>query len=626
LKTLTVIQETLDTIAQTTGQQIDISRIPLDDPKTFDLLNKANTIGVFQLESGGMRDLCRRIGVDSIDVINALIALYRPGPMQFIDDYIARKHGKVPIEYDHPALEPILKETFGIFVYQEQVMQAANVLAGYTLGGADILRRAMGKKKPEEMEKQRALFIKGCADTHKIPKAKAEKIFDTLAKFAGYGFNKSHSAAYAVVAYQTAWLKANHPVEFMAALLSNELANTDKIQLFIHECRQMKIAVLPPDVNSSGVKFTVDHGRIRFGLAAIKNVGEIAVQNIIAVRQAGGPFRDFEDFCSRVDLRVVNRKVIECLVKCGACDSLGADRAAMFAEIEYQMNRAAALQRDRERGQAALFDVEPVHVRRTRVGPPPVVWSASERLAFEKELLGFYVTGHPLAQYADLLRRYELVSTAQLAGLTEGQATRIGGILTKVQLKTTKTGKPMAVATLEDLDGSVEILVFSEAYQKCSAQLRNDAAVFVRGAVTLKEEKPKIYADEVIPLADVPRRFTKAVHLRISTGNLRAELLPRIAELLRAHPGACPVLFCFRRDDGQLVFMETDEHFAVTPSEQFVAEMEELLGEETVYLKVDGEKLNHVSAPHRSWERKPAGSSGRPAPSPTASWGGRLKD
>mgnify|MGYP003339174241 FL=1 len=248
----------------------------------------------------------------------------------------------------------------------------------------------MGKKKPEEMEKQRGIFIKGCADTHKIPKAKAEAIFETLAKFAGYGFNKSHSAAYAVVAYQTAWLKANYPVEFMAALLSNELANTDKIQSFINECKHMKIEVLPPDVNCSGVKFTVDKGRIRFGMAAIKNVGEIAVQNIIAVREQGRAFKDFEDFCSRLDLRVVNRKVIECLIKCGACDSLGTDRSQLFSEIEFQMNRATTLQRDKERGQAALFDVEPVNVRRASPGKPQAVaWSQSEMLAFEKELLGF---------------------------------------------------------------------------------------------------------------------------------------------------------------------------------------------------------------------------------------------
>ena len=280
LKTLTVIKDALDLVEKTTGQRIDIGAIPMDDQKTFDLLKKANTIGVFQLESPGMRDLSRRIGVDSIDVVIALIALFRPGPMALIDDYVNRKHGKVKIEYDHPLLEPILKETFGIFVYQEQVMQATSVLAGYSLGGADVLRRAMGKKKPGEMEKQRETFIKGCGEKNKIPRPQANEIFNTLAKFAGYGFNKSHSAAYGVVAYQTAWLKANYPVEFMAALLSNELANTDKIQQFVAECRRMGIEVLPPDINTSGVRFTVENGRIRFGLAAVNNVGEIAVEAI----------------------------------------------------------------------------------------------------------------------------------------------------------------------------------------------------------------------------------------------------------------------------------------------------------------------------------------------------------
>ena len=626
LKTLTVIQDTLDLIHGTTGQRIDISTIPLTDKPTFDLLNKANTIGVFQLESGGMRDLCRRIGVDSIEVINALIALYRPGPMQFIDDYIARKHGKVAIEYDHPALEPILKETYGIFVYQEQVMQAANVLAGYSLGGADLLRRAMGKKKVEEMEKQRATFVKGSADHNKIPKAKAEKIFDTLAKFAGYGFNKSHSAAYAVVAYQTAFLKANYPVEFMAALLSNELANTEKIQLFINECRHMQIAVLPPDVNKSGVKFTVDDGKIRFGMAAIKNVGEIAVQNIIDVRQQSGLFTSFEDFCTRIDLRTVNRKVLECLVKCGACDTFDTDRAKLFTEIDYQMNRAGALQRDRERGQAALFDVEPVNARRAMPGTTPAVqWSQSEMLGFEKELLGFYVTGHPLTQYADILERYELVSSAKLAELTEGQATRLGGIITRLQLKTTKQGKPMAILTLEDLAGSVEVLVFSEAYTKCSALLTADAAVFVRGTVNLREEKPKLYGDEVTTLGDVPRRFTKAVHLRVALGSLNEAMLPRIQEVLRAHKGSCPLLFCFRHPDGQVTFMETHDMYAVTPSEQFIADVEAILGEDTVYLKVDTEKLQApVQTARRTWEKRAPGDSSRGTQPPTTSWGGRM--
>ena len=592
LKTLTVIRDALDLIEHGTGERIDMSRIPFDDPKTFDLLNKANTIGVFQLESQGMRDLCRRIGVDSIDVVIALIALFRPGPMNMLDDYVSRKHGKTKVEVDHPLLEPILKETYGVFVYQEQVMQAANVLAGYSLGGADILRRAMGKKKPEEMEKQREIFIKGCVEKNKIPRAKAERIFETLAKFAGYGFNKSHSAAYAVVAYQTAWLKANHPVEFMAAVLSNELANTDKIQSFINECKRMGIEVLPPDINESGVRFTVGGGKIRFGLAAIKNVGEIAVEGIIAARQKGGPFPSFAEFCERVDLRVANRKVLESLVKCGAFDVLDPKRAKLFAEIDYQMNRAGSLQRDRDRGQAALFDVEPVNARRkTSDRAPEVEWSQSEMLAFEKELLGFYVTGHPLSQYADILRRYELASSAQLAQLQDGQGTRIGGIIGKLQPKTTKQGKPMAIATLEDLDGMVEVLVFPEAYAKSSMHLKADAAVFVCGSVNLREDKPKLVADQVFPLDEVPRRFTKAVHIRLSAATTEEAVLTRVHDVLRAHKGAVPVMFCFIYPDGKLVFLEAHENFSVIPTAPLVTELESILGEDTVWLKVDTEKM-----------------------------------
>ena len=610
LKTLTVIKDALDLIQQTTGQRPDMATIPLDDKKTFDLLAKANTIGLFQLESGGMRDLCRQIGVDSVDVINALIALYRPGPMEMIPAYVARKHGKEKVEYDHPLLESILKETFGVFVYQEQVMQAANVLAGYTLGGADMLRRAMGKKDKDKMAKEREKFVKGCHETNNIPRAKAERIFDLLAKFAGYGFNKSHSAAYAVVAYQTAWLKANFPVEFLAALLSNELANTDKIQLFINECRHMKIAVLPPDVNESGVRFTVNNGQIRFGLAAIKNVGEIAVQNIIAVRQAAGKFQSLADFCDRIDTRVVNRKVIECLVKCGAFDALNPARAEAFAEIDYQLNRAAGVQRDRERGQAALFDSPSVNVRQQTAGKAPtIVWSQSEMLAFEKELLGFYVTGHPLTQFADILRRYELASTNQLAQLQDGQATRIGGIINKLQKRLTKQNKDMAILTLEDLDGTVEVVVFPDAYAKCASVLQTDAPVFVTGAVNRREDKPKINAEQIIPLAEVPKRFTKAVHIRLPASTATEEMLQHIQTILRKYAGNVPVMFCFIYPDGKLVFLEAHDHYSVTPSQEFVDELETTLGEDTIYLKADAEKLAAASVvQRRQWERKPTSS------------------
>ncbi|MBM3859294.1 MAG: DNA polymerase III subunit alpha [Verrucomicrobia bacterium] len=608
LKTLTVIHDACNLIEQTTGQRPDMAAIPMDDQKTFDLLAKANTVGLFQLESGGMRDLCRQIGVDSIDVINALIALYRPGPMEMIPAYIARKHGKEPITYDHPLLEPILKETYGIFVYQEQVMQATNVLAGYSLGAADIFRRAMGKKKPEEMNKQRDTFIAGCHQKNNLPEGKAKKIFDLLEKFAGYGFNKSHSAAYAVVAYQTAWLKANHPVEFMAALLSNELANTDKIQQFVTEARRMGIEVLPPDINASGVRFTVESGKIRFGLAAIKNVGEIAVEEIVKLRANTGAFSSFPAFCERMDSRVVNRKVIESLVKCGAFDSLNPARAEVFAEIEYQINRANSIQRDRDRGQAALFDVAPVHARRAAPGQPaPVVWSQSQMLAYEKELLGFYVSGHPLSRHADVLRRYEMTSTAQLGPLQDGQATRIGGIISKLVPRTTKKdGKPMATLTIEDLDGSVDVLVFPDAYARSVIHLKQDAAIFICGTVNRRDDPPKIVAEQIIPLEDVPKKFTKAIHIRLPAVTTAPEVLERVQQTLRAHKGGVPVLFCFMYPDGKLVFLEAHELFSVTPSDKFVQDIEAIAGEDTVWLKVDTERLKTATntTTRRPWERR----------------------
>ena len=380
LKTLTVIRNTCEMVKQTRGIEVPIDDLPLDDAKAYDLLNKANTLGVFQLESGGMRDLCRKFQISSIEHITALIALYRPGPMELIPEFIRRRHGEIKIEYEHPLLEPICRETYGIMIYQEQVMQAAQVLAGYTLGGADLLRRAMGKKKVEEMAKQRASFVKGCAEVNNIPAAKANQIFDLLEKFAGYGFNKSHAAAYAVVAYQTAYLKANYPVEFFCAMMTNDMADTEKLSQYIAEARGMGIEVLPPDVNESQVLFRAgaEQGRrpagpavgassgggqarrrpalaIRFGLAAIKGVGEIAVEAILKARREGGKFQSLANLCERVDGRSVNRKVLEALIKCGACDCLGQTRATLFAQIDRTLARAASIIADRQRGQASLF-------------------------------------------------------------------------------------------------------------------------------------------------------------------------------------------------------------------------------------------------------------------------------
>ena len=379
LKTLTVIRNTCEMVRRTQGVEIPIDRLPLDDAPTYDLLNKGNTVGVFQLESGGMRDLCRRFQISSIEHITALVALYRPGPMDLIPNFIDRRHGRAPIEYAHPLLESISKETYGVLIYQEQVMQAAQILAGFTLGSADLLRRAMGKKKAEEMAKQRSIFVKGAARVNNIPEAKANEIFDLLEKFAGYGFNKSHAAAYAIVAYQTAYLKANYPVEFLAAMMTNEMGTTDKLSVVLAEARAMGVEVLPPDVNEGDVFFAPARVSsaagpepapgspapnppdvrptlaIRFGLAAIKGVGEMAVRSILDARAKGGRFRTLADFCERVDSRAVNRRVLEALIKCGACDGFGENRATLAASLEHTMTRAAHVVADRERGQSSLF-------------------------------------------------------------------------------------------------------------------------------------------------------------------------------------------------------------------------------------------------------------------------------
>ncbi len=418
LKTLTVIRNSCEMIKATKGIDVPIDNLPLDDAKTYDLLNRAQTLGIFQLESGGMRDLCRKFQISSVEHITALIALYRPGPMELIPEFIKRRHGEVKIEYEHPLLEPICRETYGIMVYQEQVMQATQVLAGYTLGGADLLRRAMGKKKVEEMQKQRDTFVKGSAKTNNISASKANQIFDLLEKFAGYGFNKSHAAAYAIVAYQTAYLKANYPVEFLSAMMTNDMSDTKKLGEFIAEARAMKIEVLPPDVNESQVVFApARNGEvIRFGLAAIKGVGEVAVESILKARAQDGEFKTLGEMCERVDIRTVNRRVLEALIKSGGCDAFKETRATLFAQIDHALSRAAGTIQDRQSGQGSMFGMleEKTAAKPESIGTLPE-WPQHELLAAEKELLGFYVTGHPLTPYASILKKYALATTATLA-------------------------------------------------------------------------------------------------------------------------------------------------------------------------------------------------------------------
>jgi DNA polymerase-3 subunit alpha len=604
LKTLTVIRNTCEMVKRTHGIEVPIENLPLDNQKTYDLLNRAETLGVFQLESGGMRDLCRKFQISSIEHITALVALYRPGPMELIPDFIRRRHGEMEIKYEHPLLEPIARETYGILIYQEQVMQAAQILAGFTLGAADILRRAMGKKKVEEMQKQREKFVKGCAEKNKIPAAKANQIFDLLEKFAGYGFNKSHAAAYAIVAYQTAYLKANYPVEFFCAMMTNDMANTEKLSEYIAEAREFGIEVLQPDVNESGVHFAParDGKAIRFGLAAIKGVGEAAVEAILKARNEGGKFKTLSELCERVDGRSLGRKTLEALIKTGACDCFGQTRATLFAQIERTLARAASILSDKQKGQSSLFGA-----LEEKAPPMPEAisnlpeWPQHELLAHEKELLGFYVTGHPLTPFAPILEKYCLANTAKLAELPNRSLTRIGGMIAAVTHGfSKKSGKPYSMVTLEDLEGSVQLLVMND-YDKFRPLLEANKAILVVGEVNTGEDKPKIFPQEIMPLEDAPKKYTKQVHLRLHTAHLKPEQLNAVTGLVAAHSGKCPLLLCFMRPGGEVVFVDTNERFNVTPSLALQQEADAQFGEETYYAKVDASLPER--APRR-WERK----------------------
>lgn len=592
LKTLTVIRNTADLVKQTRGVTLGMDHLPLDDQKTYDLLNRAETLGVFQLESGGMRDLCRKFQIASIEHITALVALYRPGPMDLIPDFIKRRHGELKVEYEHPLLEPIARETYGILIYQEQVMQAAQVLAGYTLGRADLLRRAMGKKKVEEMQEHRAIFVKGCAETNQISKAKANQIFDLLEKFAGYGFNKSHAAAYAVVAYQTAYLKANYPVEFLCALLTNDMNDTAKLSEYIAEARGLGVEVLGPDVNESELFFAPaqENQRIRFGLAAIKGVGEAAVQAMLKARREGGRFKSLADLCERVDSRSVTRKTLEALIKAGACDGFGSNRATLFAQVERTLARAASIISDRQKGQSSLFGMLEEAPDPTAPEKEPLLpeWPQHEMLAHEKELLGFYVSGHPLAPYAAILEKYSLANTSQLMQLPNRSMTRVGGLIAAVQHGVSKkSGKPYSLVTLEDLQGAAQVLVMNENHDKFRALLELNQPIMVVGEVSTTEDRPKIFPQEIVPLDDAPKRWTKRVTLHLHTAHLKPDALEQVRELVSAHLGRCELMLCFRYPTGRYVFVAPNERFAVTPSRELQVAVTQRFGDDAYHVKVD---------------------------------------
>src|ERR1700690_106879 len=551
LTTLTILDDTQKLIAQR-GTNLKLDDIPLEDQETYEkVFHKGLTSGVFQFESRGMRDVLRRYQPNSIEDLTALNALYRPGPIQggMIDDFIERKHGRRKIEYELPELKEILQETLGVIVYQEQVMQAANKLAGYSLGEADLLRRAMGKKNAEEMAKQRERFVQG-ATQRGFPQKKVEKLFDLMEQFAGYGFNKSHSAAYALLAYHTAYLKTHYPVEFMAALLTSVTGSTDDVVKYINECREMGISVEAPDINVSDANFTPHGEAIRFGLAAVKNVGGNAIESIVAARKKLGRFKSIYEFCENVDLRLLNKRVLESLIKSGSLDSLGR-RSQLMAVLDSAMDRAQKAQRDAESGQHGLFGVfqqEDAEAHNDKLPNVPD-WDEQARLASEKEILGFFISGHPLEKYKDKLQDLQALSVLEIGAMTKStgkdETIATAGIIGNLRVLKSKRGNFYAQATLEDMSGSIDMIVFPEAYKRLGEKVKLEVPVLVRAGVRIEEgTNPKITAAEMMPLEDAKVPLPRAIRIRVVSDNGGGDsMVDSLHALFLERKGEAKVLF-----------------------------------------------------------------------------------
>ncbi|MFB0519319.1 MAG: DNA polymerase III subunit alpha [Acidobacteriota bacterium] len=588
LRTLTVIKETIDNIRETTGKEIELDLLPLDDPKTYQLFSEGRTTGIFQFESSGMKDILRRFNPQKFDDLIALNALYRPGPIRsgMIDEFISRKHGKIATTYEVPELEEILGETHGVIVYQEQVMQIASQLAGFTMGEADILRRAMGKKKREEMRAQKEKFLKGAKDKN-IPSKTAQKIYDLMQHFAGYGFNKSHSTAYALLAYQTAYLKTHYPLQFMAALLTSEMENTDKLASHITECREMGIKVFPPDINESQANFAAVEDGIRFGLAAIKNVGLSAIDSILEARQKLGVLTSFVRFCEEVDLRLVNKRVIESLVKSGSFDSLGLRRSQLFAIVDRAIEHAQRRHKEREKGQISMFATfQPQEgtLLDNQLIPDMEEWSERKLLGYEKDALGFYITGHPLTRFESELKEFSISTTADINQNMDSQTTSIGGVISRIRRLKTKSGELMAIIRLEDLVGSIEVTVFPKTFQASQASLKADEAVLVKGRVEADEDKAKLLASEIIPLREIRQRSAKRMVITIPLAMLEEETIQELHRLLEENRGECSVKFELVQPQKFQLSIKPNAYIKVNPTKQLMDRLEEMFGKGAVTL------------------------------------------
>ncbi|MBM4310531.1 MAG: DNA polymerase III subunit alpha [Deltaproteobacteria bacterium] len=592
LRTLTVIEKAVLLIKADTAHHLpDMNDLPLDDAATYELLSSGEAEGIFQLESSGMKELLQRLKPGSIEDLTALIALYRPGPLGsgMVDDFIQCKHGHKQVAYPLPELEDVLRETYGIILYQEQVMQIARRLASFSLADADLLRRAMGKKKASEMTKQKSRFLSGAKD-NKIDPGKAEMIFDLMAKFAEYGFNKSHSAAYAYIAFQTAYLKAHYPVEFMAALLSCEMDTTDKVVKHISECREKDIDVLPPDINASRQDFTVDGGKIRFGLAAVKNVGLGAIESILIARDSGGPFTCLADFCSRIDLRRVNKKVLESLIKCGACDCLGKNRAQLWAVLDEAVTMAQRRQKEKDTKQLSMFEMiaettgqdEGFDIAYPDIGD----WEQKERLAFEKECLGFYITGHPLDHYRQILRSCTNITTDGVAGATTERDVLIGGMVAGLKQITTKKGEPMAFVTFEDQAGTVEVIVFADVYRQARALLQSEQPLLIKGRLALESENNnRILAAEVHELDRAHELALPDVHVQCPVNRLNHDELDRLKRVLQSNPGKSKVFLHLIVPNSSETVIGLGDAFHTNASPLLVTEVESIMGKHSLSLR-----------------------------------------
>jgi DNA polymerase III subunit alpha len=579
LRNLTVIADTLSLIARQGKEPPDLENLDLSDQDTYRLLASGDTTGVFQLESSGMKDLLVRLKPECFDDVIALVALYRPGPMEsgMIDDYVDRKHGRKKVEYIVDELEPILKETYGVIVYQEQVMKIAGVLANYKMAEADDLRKAMGKKKLSIMAKHRARFMGGALE-NSIPSAKAKKLFDLMEKFGGYGFNKSHSAAYALIAFQTAYLKTHFPVEFMASLLTSEMHSTDGVVKYIAECRSHDIEILPPDIIESDKKFVVAGSKIRFGLVAVKNVGESAIEAIIEAR-SHNKFSSLFEFCEYVDLKKVNKRVIESLIKCGAFDSTGTKRSQMLASLEDTLDYGQRVQKERNDPQMRLFDMgENKQSINMPVLPPIEEFDERKRLVFEKESLGFYISGHPLNRYEDLLSKFTNTNAVLINEIKDGEVVRIGGIVTSTKVIRTKKGELMAFVMIEDMHGFVEAVVFSSIYSLISDQLFEDNPVIIEGRVQKDEKSAKIIAETIVPVDKAENTWTASIQFNLEMSRTDKKLLSDLKGILKKHPGSSKAYILMRDDENVETTIELPDDMKLTAGKSLTHEVKALLG------------------------------------------------